>query len=450
MGLVRKNFLVVSALIITTIFILFAFLSYTMPIYYNQTKQAELKKDYTTIVKKLDGKSEKALLSDVKSYDKQYPNILLSLLTTSGEVRYPDFSDKEFIRQSQQYLKNGNFDQIGHWATVITSVEGKQYIVEAEYGFQSLSEISQILLAFYPFILLAVVLLSSLVAYIYSRLSNKRITAISQTTRQMQLLQEGAVCQVSGQDEIATLAQDVNHLYAKLLTSIGELKVENEKTVARERQQADFLRITAHELKTPIASALGLVEGMIYNVGDFKNHDTYLKKCYDILQEQSQLVQSILEATNLDLGQLGNQEQFDLKETIEQHLDTYQALAQLHAYDFQVNLSPVTVRANEIFLLKAIKNILDNAFRYTREGGAIQVTLEDDYLRIKNQAEHLPEQDELEKLFLPFYRPDFSRSKKDGGTGIGLYLVKQVLERRGFRYQLKCEEDFFQFTIWFK
>lgn len=450
MGLVRKNFLIVSALIVATVFILFAFLSYTMPIYYNQIKQAELKKDYTTIVKKLDGKSEKVLLSSVKSYDEQYPNILLSLLTTSGEVSYPDFSDKEYVRQSRQYLKNGNFDQIGHWSKIITSAEGKRYVVEAEYGFQSLSDISQILLTFYPFILLALLLLSSLVAYVYSHISNKRITAISHTTRQMQLLKEGAICQVSGQDEIATLAQDVNHLYAKLLTSIEELKIENEKTAARERQQADFLRMTAHELKTPITSMLGLVDGMIYNIGEFKDHETYLKKCRDILQEQSQLGQSILEATNLDLILKGKQEEFNLQELIEQNLEPYEALAKIHSYDFVINLSTVIVTANSTYLLKAIKNILDNAFRYTREGGTIQVTLEDDYLRIENQAEHLPEQEELGKLFLPFYRPDFSRAKKDGGTGIGLYLVKQVLEKQGFRYQLKCEEGFFQFTICFK
>ena len=62
---------------------------------------------------------------------------------------------------------------------------------------------------------------------------------------------------------------------------------------------------------------LGLVEGMIYNVGEFKDHETYLKKCRDILQEQSQLVCSILEATNLDLSLKVKQERVDLKELIE-------------------------------------------------------------------------------------------------------------------------------------
>ncbi|MGT2683258.1 sensor histidine kinase [Streptococcus porci] len=449
MGLVRKHFLIVSTLIVTTIVILLGILAYTMPIYYNQSKLVDLQKDYTSIVKKLDGQPKEAILRNIKIYDDDYPNILLILISESGQEVYPNLSDEEIIQQSKYYLKKDDFDQIGHWSSLITSAEGDRYAVEGEYGFHSLSGVNSVLATSYPFVFLAILALSSVVAYVYSRLSNQRITAISQTTRQMQFLEEGVTCQVGGQDEIATLAQDINRLYTRLLTSIKDLKSENEKTAARERQQADFLRVTAHELKTPISSMLGLVEGMIYNVGDFKNHDTYLNKCRDILQDQSQLVQSILEATNLDLTLLSHQEQLDLKELIEQHLATYYALAELHAYDFQVTLSPVTVTANATYLLKAIKNIVDNAFRYTKEGGRIRVVLMENYLRVDNQAEHLPEQEELDRFFLPFYRPDFSRAKKDGGTGIGLYMVKQILDKQGFAYQMESQEDFVSFTIYF-
>ncbi len=93
----------------------------------------------------------------------------------------------------------------------------------------------------------------------------------------MQSLESGISCAVAGTDEITILAQDINSLYSKLLSSIDELRTENERAMAREKEKSDFLRITSHELKTPIASMLGLVEGMIYNVGPFKDHDTYLK-----------------------------------------------------------------------------------------------------------------------------------------------------------------------------
>ena len=71
MGIVRKNFLIVSSLIAGTILILLGFMAYVMPIYYNQAKQLELKKDYVTIVKELDGQSKESLLSNIKKYDQQ-------------------------------------------------------------------------------------------------------------------------------------------------------------------------------------------------------------------------------------------------------------------------------------------------------------------------------------------------------------------------------------------
>lgn len=134
-GIVRKNFLIVSSLIAGTILILLGFMVYVMPIYYNQAKQLELKKDYVTIVKELDGQSKESLLSNIKKYDQRYPNILLNLLTSSGEAVYPSASDKEIIAQSQHYLKKGNFDQIGSWSKLITSSDGENTLFKLNMVF---------------------------------------------------------------------------------------------------------------------------------------------------------------------------------------------------------------------------------------------------------------------------------------------------------------------------
>lgn len=447
MGIVRKNFLIVTSMIIATVLVLLAVIYYAMPIYYNQAKQVEIKNDYQAIVKQLDGKSTEKLLSQIAAYDKTNPNLLLTLMDDSGKILYPDASDKEAAERRKTYLEKGQFDQIGSWSELIASSEGDAYIVQAEYGFQSLSGISQLLLTFYPFILILIVSLASLVSYVYSRLSNKRIQTISETTRQMRALEEGLACQISGQDEIANLAQNINQLYNHLLKSIAELKQENQRTVKRERQQADFLRITSHELKTPIASSLALVEGMLYNVGDFKDHDTYLRKCRDILQEQSVLVQSVLDATNLDIGVKSHQETIDVKSLIEQNLDSYYILAETHSYQFSSTLTSYRVTANPAYLLKAIKNLLDNAFRYTRAGGVIHLSLSEGRLILENQAEQLLTDEELKHIFQPFYRPDFSRDRKDGGTGMGLYMVQQILDQHGFSYHFKRSGDKMRFTL---
>ena len=448
MGIVRKNFLIVSLMISLTFLFLLAFLYFVMPIYYNEAKKQELRQDFVSTVRQVDGLSKDDIIKKMAAQDRKQVNILYVLFDSSGEVIYPNLSDETVSDQDQDYIEETNYDEIGAWTKAITSEEGEKYTVQAEYGFNSLSAVSQLLVTFYPFVILLVISLAGLVAYVYSRLSNQRIRAISQTARQMQSLDKNLSCQIKGHDEIAALAEDVNHLYEKLLTSIEELKAENERTIERERQKSEFLRMSSHELKTPLASLLGLVEGMLYNVGDFKNHDKYLQKCRSILQEQSQLVQAVLEATNLDLTMSSAHEAFSLTEELRQHLDTYHVLAEIKAYQFITDLDPVTVTANPVYLLKAIKNLLDNAFRYTKEGGTIQLRLTGQQLVIENEADYLLKENELEQIFQPFYRPDFSRSRKDGGTGIGLFLVQQILDKHGMAYKFERTADkTMRFTI---
>ncbi|HEM6222905.1 TPA: HAMP domain-containing histidine kinase [Streptococcus suis] len=434
MGIARKNFIVVTVMISFISVTLLGLLYYAMPIYYNQVKKQELRHDYMTVAKQLDGMPEAKIISEIDDYDRKTPKIIISLFSSDREIIYPDPNDEMAKKYEKEYLENGDFDEIGSGGVEITSAEGVTYYLLFNYGFHSLSDVSQTLVTFYPFILLLIIVLAVSVAFVYSRLSTRRIARISETTRRMQSLESGISCAVVGTDEITALAQDINSLYSKLLSSIDELRTENERAMAREKEKSDFLRITSHELKTPIASMLGLVEGMIYNVGPFKDHDTYLKKCKEILQEQSELVHSILEATNLDMALKESREQIRLDQLIDSSLTSYQSLAEVKGYQFEVELSPVLIEGNPDYFLKAIKNILDNAFRYSYKEAIIRVVLRQNQLIIENQVERVLSDEELDQVFRPFYRPDYSRDKKDGSTGIGLFIVQKILEKHGFPY----------------
>ncbi|HEM3599958.1 TPA: HAMP domain-containing histidine kinase [Streptococcus suis] len=450
MGIARKNFIVVTVMITFISLTLLGLLYYAMPIYYNQVRKQELKDDYMRVAMQLDGKPEVEILEEIDDYDQKTPNIIITLFSESNKIIYPDPNDEEAKKNEEEYLKKGNFDEFGSWSVAIESAEGTNYYLLFNYGFHSLSDVSQILVTFYPFILVLIILLAVSSAFVYSRLATRRIAAISATTRKMQSLEPGINCSVSGVDEVATLAQDVNSLYSKLLTSIKELKTENERTLAREKEKSDFLRITSHELKTPIASALGLIEGMIHNVGPFQDHDTYLKKCRELLKEQSNLVYSILEATNLDMALKDSKGSIQLDELIKDSLTSYFSLAEVRPYQFTVDLAPVIIEGNSVYLLKAIKNVLDNAFRYTKIGGAIRLQLTEHQLIIENEVESVLDEEELSQIFKPFYRPDFSRQRKDGGTGIGLFIVQQILEKHQFGYTFyAADEKTMRFVIQF-
>ncbi|VUC64944.1 sensor histidine kinase [Streptococcus pseudoporcinus] len=448
MRLARKNFLVVSGIVVLSLGLLVGLLYFVMPIYYNQAKKQELKKEFVAIVDRLEGQKQADIIKSLADYDKKMPNLLFSLFDQRiGDIYYPELdmvsnSDTNQVEQTDSSdthkIDSSIFDELGTWTYNIKTMKGKKLHLQAAYASTPLSDISQALVTFYPFILLFIIILAIIIGAVFASLSTRRIRAISQVTRQMKTLQEELVCCSKGQDEIATLANDINHLYQHLLTSIQDLKIENERTLERERQQAEFLRATSHELKTPIASMMGLVEGMRYNVGVFKDHDTYLKKCDDILQEQNDLVASILEATRLSISNDETYDLIELKDLLEPHLPTYNVLAEVKGFVFSVSLQPSQQKVNSVYFVKAVKNILDNAFRYSKKGSTIRLSLTSERLIVENQPEYMLNKEELEKIFQPFYRPDFARSKKDGGTGLGLFLVKQILVQHGLDYSFSA------------
>ncbi|HEM4051953.1 TPA: HAMP domain-containing histidine kinase [Streptococcus suis] len=449
MKLAKKQFLIVTLMVSLTSLILLGLLYYAMPIYYNQAKKDQLRQEYDQVLISLEGQDQASILASLTTYDQDSPDLLLTLYSADQEIIYPSQEESSQERGSS-YLEQGQYDEIGSWSALVTTKEGKELVLTAEYGFYTLSGVSQTLLTLYPFVLLLIIALAVTSAFIYSGFSTRRIAHLSATTRQMQSLQAGLACQVTGRDEIATLAQDINHLYGKLQSSIEELREENERSLVREKEKSDFLRMTSHELKTPIASMTGLVEGMLYNVGEFKDHQTYLAKCRDILAEQAALVQSILEATTVDMAIKNKGEEIALHSLLEEILPSYVDWALLEGYPFQTDLEEVFIHGNPIYLTKALKNILDNAFRYTSPQASIKLRLQANQLLIDNQVSHLLSQEELDQVFQPFYRPDYSRSKEDGGTGIGLYLVKQILDSHQFSYEFfPLDHHTMRFVIWF-
>lgn len=453
MGIVRKHFIIVSSMIITTFTVLLLLIYFSVPVYYNQAKQQNLKETFNNVVSKLDGKSKDEILFVIRNEDKIHPNLYLNLLDTAGNSLYPTLVELEQEKNST-YVKEHGFTNFGAFTANIKTEDGELLGVQGEYGFHSLSDTSQILVTFYPFVLGVIFLVISsatVVSYIYSRLSNKRITDLSEKVKQMRSLEKGLECSAYGQDEISNLGKNINTLYSKLLLSIDELKVENEKAILREKQKVVFLQMASHELKTPIASMMGIVEGMLYNVGKFKDHDKYLKKCHNILNEQSELVQSILESTQEKDSIASEFSEIRIDEMLLENMERYNVLSEVNNYNFDVTLEEVRVIANKVYLLKAINNILDNAFRYTKKNGTIKLILTKERLVIENEAEYLLSNEELEQIFQPFYRPDFSRNRKDGGTGIGLYLVKQILDKHNYNYSMDVKKDkYVNFTINFR
>ncbi|MGT2845809.1 HAMP domain-containing sensor histidine kinase [Streptococcus massiliensis] len=454
MKIVKKNFLLTASLIFLVVTSLLITLYVAMPIYYEQSKVREMGHEFTAVQKQLDRKS----LSDMKKlldgYHPKGSQLIFSLAGSDGNVLYPKVKISENTTEFQinisPSLVISENNRSKSLSKKITTKEGEKIILRAEYSLQPISDARHVLLQLYPLLLFSSLLLGSLGAYVYSRNSSRRIQSISKVARKMTTLDPNVVCNVKGNDEIADLAKDINYLYADLLTSMEALRLETEKAAESEREKAEFLRMTSHELKTPITGMIGMIDGMIYNVGDFKNRDLYLKRCRTILEEQTQLIQSILAVSKLEMKAELPMKEISVKALLDPQLDTYQIMAKSKNLHFHASLEDAVIFGNGDYFLKAVKNLLDNAFHYTIAGGEIRLSLNKNQLIVENQAERLLNDQQVERIFQPFYRPDYSRNRKDGGTGLGLFIVQQILEKHGLTYRFEAVEGkWMRFTIFF-
>jgi len=226
-------------------------------------------------------------------------------------------------------------------------------------------------------------------------------------------------------------------LFAKRITK--PLEDEIVRIRIMEENQRLFFSAASHELKTPIASARALVEGMIAGVGDYNDHPKYLRECLNTLDSQGHLVSEILDIVKLSNNETElTFENIDLAELGNAVLNDYRQLAENKDIAVNGEFPGITLYTDRQLFKKVLSNIIANAVQNTRNGGEIRITLEKNKtprLCILNTGAHIPD-DVLTRLFEPFYRQDTARTRS-GQTGLGLAIVKKALDRMKFQFALE-------------
>lgn len=447
MKLVKRTFLIVNGLLVLFITGVLLFIYVALPRYYISVKTQEAKTTFFQMSQKLDGRSleEMKQILEENSYSKVNNAVWFSLFSNTSHLVYPptllqvdDESSEEL--QSIIDVSEEAPSTIQTISRALTTSGGERMRLVGEYSFESVSDSVRVLLNLYPSIVFLTLLLGTVSSYLYSKHSSKRVIALSQVTQQMSRLEPDAHCELRGEDEIATLAEDINRLYTRLLATIQSLKRENALVIASEREKAEFLRITSHELKTPIGGVLGMLEGMIYNIGDFSNHSIYLEKCRTILLDLSKILNDLLEVSKMEMGEVASKE-FDLQDVLQESLETYKILSEASNHPFRITLSSCLLIGQSDYLIKAIKNLLDNAFRYSAPHGNISLSLNQEMFCLENEVDVALKTEQIEQIFQPFYRPDYGRTREQGGTGLGLFFVKQILENHGYDYSFFMKNE---------
>lgn len=297
--------------------------------------------------------------------------------------------------------------------------------------------------------LCAVVLFGSIIsAFFYSWYMTAPIKKVSKLSKQMADMDFSGFCPVGRTDEIGVLSDSLNTLSRKLETTLSELQEANQKLQADidmerrlEKQRVEFFAAASHELKTPITIIKGQLQGMLYQVGRYKDRETYLTQSLEITDTLGKMVQELLIISRLDTPDYTcKKSKLNLSDLIIDRLTAFEDLFMQKELTVERSISPEVSISGDIQLLqKALDNLLGNAAAYSGAGDKIIVRLwkenEKSNLTIENTGAHIPDE-AIPKLFEPFYRVDQSRNRQTGGTGLGLYIVKTILDLHGAKIEI--------------
>ena len=265
-------------------------------------------------------------------------------------------------------------------------------------------------------------------------------------------------------DEINDLGKSINTMSDKLETTIEQLRKSNielerdiEEKSKIDEMRKQFISDVSHELKTPIALIQGYAEGLVENVNvDEESKKYYAEVILDESNKMDKLVRQLLELMKLEYGKREfNNEQFNICELIKEVIRKCNVMLEEHKIDtvkFEEK-NVINVYADEFYIDQAFTNYFTNAIKHTKEINGekyieIKVTENEDKnsvrISIFNTGDNISEED-LERIWGRFYKVDESRNRADGGSGIGLALVKAIMNNYNAKYGATNKENGVEF-----
>jgi signal transduction histidine kinase len=484
-GIVRKTFLFSTILALIVVLIAFAVMYFMLPSYYMKLKKTSFETNVAAITQNLKSAGNQEECADLIARFSKQNNVsvlafdrdemLIPALSSpflsmreSGTVIYSGESDSgapggnTFIFQIRRDIADDQVDVMGR-IRVSASVKGgdmllvgyvETALVDQIYvtgTLQPIDEARGVILSLFPYVLVTAIVIGLILSAIYAKQIAKPILQISDAALRMQKMDPGAVSGLHTNDELGQLSDNLDALYTSLRENIASLQGEMNKVNRLERSKTEMMRSASHELKTPVAALNGMLEGMIDNVGNYKDKEKYLVQCKKQVDKLSHLVGEILSASRADVSE----NELELCEVgVDELLERAIAENQYQQYEkglrLERQLPSVSIMTDPNILYQALSNLISNAVRYTPAAGEIRIYVTEEPNRrlvIENSCEPIPE-DELPKLFEPFYTRSLSRDKATSGTGLGLYIVKRSLERLGIPYDAHNTEFGFCVELW--
>lgn len=306
---------------------------------------------------------------------------------------------------------------------------------------------------------IAAILLSALIIFFITGRMSKPILKLAELSTKMSNLDFDAKYTGKDKNEIGVLGNSMNEMSTKLEETINELKEANaelQKDIDLKNQidemRKEFIANVSHELKTPIAIIEGYAEGLKENVGSEEDRDFYCDVIVDEAQKMNVMVKQLLTLNQLESGKdMYVKEPFDLAGLIRNYIQSAGILTAGQDISISMDLPEYCIVTGDEFKIEEVfMNYFSNACHYCESDSQkrIDVTLKivenEVCVTVFNTGKPIPEES-LPRLYDKFYKVDKARTREYGGSGVGLSIVKAIMEAHGGRYGARNLEDGVEF-----
>lgn len=286
-----------------------------------------------------------------------------------------------------------------------------------------------------------IIVLGSILAFWFSKKFTKPIVEVNKIAQNMAKFDFDQKCKISGKDEIGQLGQSINYLSGELNRAITELNIKNKKLeedIEKERKidemRKEFISSVSHELRTPLSLIQGYAEGLACNVNESEDDRKFY--CDVIMNEtdkMNKLVKDLLNLSQIESGYFHIEKtEFNLTSLTDYVLNKYKSI--FVEKNIKLQFEPgesVVVCGDMTRIEQVLTNYINNAINHIDENKVIKISavINNDKVRINifNSGKHIPDES-LEKIWKSFYKVDKARTRSYGGYGLGLSIVKALLE----------------------
>lgn len=356
----------------------------------------------------------------------------------------------------QKYDSAVAIDYLEMWGTL-----DKGFYFIMRINMESILDNVRISNEFVTYICFSGALLAAVLVWFISKRVTKPLGELTELSKRMADLDFDAKYTSGGNNEIGQLGQHFNQMsenlekaYSQLLTANNELQKDIEKKEKIDDMRKEFLSNVSHELKTPIALIQGYAEGLQECINDdAESRAFYCEVIMDEAAKMNGLVQKLLTLNQLEFGNDKiEMERFDLAYLIRNKIQSVAILAQQK--DARITYhggESVYVWGDEFKIEEILTNYLSNALNHIDGERRIEVTAQadDDVVRVTvfNTGEEIPEED-IDLIWDKFYKVDKARTREYGGSGVGLSIVKAIMESHHQKYGVENCGDGVKF--WFE